>query len=1402
VTGSWAANVVTISGTPTASGPFNYTVTLTGGCGTIAANGSITVSLNNTITLTSAPGTDNQTVCVGNAITTIRYVTTGATAANFTGLPAGMTVSWAANNVVISGSPTTSGIYNYTINLTGGCGIVSATGTITVMPVNKITLTSAAGTDNQTVCVNTPLINITYVTTVATGATFSGLPVGVTGTWAAGVVTINGTPTVTGSFPYTITLTGGCGVVTASGTITVKADNTITMTSAAGTDNQSLCINTPITNITYATTGATGATFAGLPAGVTGNWIPNVVTISGTPTASGPFNYTITLTGGCGTVTANGTITVTPDNTMNLTSAAGTNNQTLCINTPIINITYSTTGATGATITGLPAGVTGNWAANAVTISGTPTASGPFNYTVTLIGGCGNLTANGSITVTPDNTITLTSAAGTDNQTVCINTPLTSITYSTTGATGATITGLPAGVTGIWAANVVTISGTPTVSGPFSYTVTLTGGCGAITANGSINVSPDNTITLTSAAGTENQTICVNTPLTSITYGTTGATGAVISGLPAGVTGTWAADVVTISGTPTASGPFNYTITLTGGCGTITANGIITVTPDNTITLTSAAGTDNQTVCINTPMTSVIYGTTDATGAIITGLPAGVTGSWIANVVTISGTPTATGSFNYTVTLTGGCGTVIENGTITVTLGNAMNLTSAAGTDNQTLCINTPIIDITYSTTGATGATITGLPSGVTGNWSADVVTISGTPAASGPFNYTVTLTGGCGAITANGTITVTPDNTITLTSAPGTDMQKVCIGNAITTITYITTGAIGAGFTGLPAGMTVGWATNTVTVSGTPTTSGIYNYTINLIGGCGTITTGGMLTVNDVPSGSTTVTDVLCNGAATGAIDLSVTGGTLPYSFLWSNGAVTEDPANLAAGTYTVTITDANLCTGIASGTITEPATPLSGAITTQTNVTVHDGNDGSVTVDGSGGIPSYMYKLDTGVYQVSGTFGSLTAGTYTVTVQDANLCTFDVPVTITQPTLPLSGTITSQIDVLCFGDATGSVTVTGIEGLTPYEYSLDGGAYQSSGTFSTLVAGSYTVTVRDALLDTFDVPVTIAQPAAPLTVTTIQVDELCAGAGSGSATATGADGTAPYSYSWSTTPVQTGATATGLKAGNYTVTVTDANGCTANANVTITEPVAVTVITTQTNALCNGGATGTATAVPAGGTGSYAYSWNTSPVQTGVTATGLGAGSYIVTVTDANGCTGTGSVTITEPAPLALVATPFEAGCPDSNDGSITLEITGGTPLYAVIWNDGITTQNRTDVLPGTYSVVVMDANGCQASTNTVVSFTVSFGCLVIPDIITPDPADGHNDEWIIRNIDIYPDAEVRIFTRWGKMIFKTKNISANPWNGRYSNGRLVPTDSYHYILYLNDGSEPRSGVISVIR
>ena len=444
---------------------------------------------------------------------------------------------------------------------------------------------------------------------------------------------------------------------------------TISLTSAAGTDNQTLCINNAIANITYATTDAAGATFSGLPAGVTGSWAADVVTISGTPTESGTFNYTITTTGGCGIVETTGTINVNPDNTISLTSAAGTDNQSVCINNAITNITYATTGANGANFAGLPAGVSGSWAADVVTISGTPIASGTFNYTVTLTGGCGTVTANGSISVVTNNTISLTSAAGTDNQTVCISTAITNITYATTGATGATFSDLPTGVTGSWAADVVTISGTPNVSGTFNYTVTLTGGCGTVTANGSIDVTPANTISLTSAAGTDAQTVCINNAITNITYATTGATGATFAGLPAGVTGSWAADVVTISGTPTESGTFNYTVTLTGGCGTVTANGSITVNDNHTITLTSATGTDNQTVSLYDTLTNITYSVGGgATGASITAgsLPAGVNGTFSAGTFTISGTPTTAGTFNYTVTTSGPCTTASANGTITV----------------------------------------------------------------------------------------------------------------------------------------------------------------------------------------------------------------------------------------------------------------------------------------------------------------------------------------------------------------------------------------------------------------------------------------------------------------------------------------------------------------------------------------------------------------------------------------------------------------------------------------------------------------------------------------------------------------------------------------------------------------
>jgi gliding motility-associated-like protein len=156
--------------------------------------------------------------------------------------------------------------------------------------------------------------------------------------------------------------------------------------------------------------------------------------------------------------------------------------------------------------------------------------------------------------------------------------------------------------------------------------------------------------------------------------------------------------------------------------------------------------------------------------------------------------------------------------------------------------------------------------------------------------------------------------------------------------------------------------------------------------------------------------------------------------------------------------------------------------------------------------------------------------------------------------------------------------------------------------------------------------------------------------------------------------------------------------------------------------------------------------------------------------------------------------------ASCPDSNDGSIILTIIGGTGPVTVLWSDGFAGKNRSGLPPGTYNAVLTDQNNCGETIAVNVEFTFTFGCLVIPQVITPNN-DGFNDEWRIRNIELYPNAEVRIFNRWGKMIFSTKNLSDNPWNGTIG-GKPAPTDSYHYILYLNDGSGARSGVISVIR
>jgi hypothetical protein len=649
------------------------------------------------------------------------------------------------------------------IAATYGRGLYSSNGFAVIPSITSFTPTTAS--TGTTVTINgTDFDAITNVS-------FGGV--------AAASYTVTSSTSITavvaGGASGDVTVTNSAGTVSLAG-FTYCATANASLTSGANSNNQTVCNNIPIANITYSTSGTSGVSINGLPDGVSGTWSANVITISGTPTpTSGNFTYTITVTGECGTITKTGTITIQPANTLTLSSGSGTNSKTVCIGTAIASITYTTTGATNATVTGLPTGITSAWSANVLTISGTPTVAGNFTYTVTTVGGCGVITATGNFVVN-QNAIALTSTAGTDVQTICSGTSIASITYTTTGATGADFNGLPGGLSASWSANIITISGTPTpTSGTFNYTITLTGGCGTVTKTGTIIISFPNTITLGSAAGTNSQTICINKSSTPIIYNTTDATGATVTGLPAGLSGLWSNNVYTINGIPTASGTYSYTVTTTGGCGVASTTGKYAVTPANTFTLSSAAGTNTQTVCVNNAISNITYATTGATNVTVTGLPTGVTSSWAANILTISGTPTASGTFNYTMTTIGGCGPTTATGTITVKR-NTITLSSAAGTDSQTACLNSAITNISFATTGATGATISGLPADLIGSWSGNIFTISGTPSLLGTFNYNITLTGGCDVITKSGVIQVSPASSVGTASAVS---SSICPGSS-----------------------------------------------------------------------------------------------------------------------------------------------------------------------------------------------------------------------------------------------------------------------------------------------------------------------------------------------------------------------------------------------------------------------------------------------------------------------------------------------------------------------------------------------------------------------------------------------------------------------------------------------
>ncbi len=444
-------------------------------------------------------------------------------------------------------------------------------------------------------------------------------------------------------------------------------------------------------------------------------------------------------------------------------------------------------------------------------------------------------------------------------------------------------------------------------------------------------------------------------------------------------------------------------------------------------------------------------------------------------------------------------------------------------------------------------------------------------------------------------------------------------------------------------------------------------------------------------------VSNIACNGQ-TGSVLAGVVNGTPTYTYAWTpSGEKTSLATGLSAGTYTVTITDANACPVSAVVVLTQPATLTASGNFTGASCGY---NNGTATVIVGGGVPAYTYSWKPS-NETTALATGLLAGAYTVTVTDKNNCTVTSSVTITQPPFVVAS-ITSITPVSCFGRNDGAASASATGGPSPYVYSWapNGG---TGNTATGLTAGNYTVTVTDNNGCASTAKAVVSQSSL-LTATINTINNVPCYGGVSNATATITGGTSPYTYLW--TPVGgKGATGTGLSAGSYTIGVIDNKGCAATAGVNITQPALLTATTSFTHAYCNL-PTGTATASVSGGTSPYAYVWSASN-QKNVTATGLAVGTYFVNVTDNNHCTASASVSITQPIHITGNATINKnVTCFDGSDGAASVTAVNGLPPYTYLWTPGgQTTSSVSGLFALTYTVTMTDADGCAANISVTV-------------------------------------------------------------------------------------------------
>ncbi len=482
---------------------------------------------------------------------------------------------------------------------------------------------------------------------------------------------------------------------------------------------------------------------------------------------------------------------------------------------------------------------------------------------------------------------------------------------------------------------------------------------------------------------------------------------------------------------------------------------------------------------------------------------------------------------------------------------------------------------------------------------------------------------------------------------------------------------------------------------------------------------------------------------------------------YLWSTGATTQTINISTRGQYWV---QKGKCPIWDTINITLGSLSIS---TSVNPVTCNGGSNGSAVVSAAGGSGIFSYSWSSG--QTSLTASGLSATIYTVTVTDGSSCNTASTVTITAPGVITFATPTVADAACGVNDGSASITASGGTGGLSYSWSNN----SSGQTISSVGAGTYILTVTDANSCTNTTSVLInSNPSA--TINSVNITQVkCSGQNNGAASVSVSGGTGALTYSWNNGT--SGATISTVVAGTYIISVTDASGCLSQSSVVITEPASIA--STQSAAgTCTGKTDGSATVTITGGTGPYTYSWSNSTTATTTNQTSqisnLSSQAYTVTITDANNCTATAAAIVALfPNPTANAGTDQTI----ATGTSVQLNATGGTSYLwtpaATLNNSGIANPIASPAQSTTYTVVVIDANTCTATDLVTIFVDDTNPCAgdftFIPTAFSPN-ADGQNDVLYLRGSLCIKKVLLKIFDRWGEIVFETTDVSKG-WDGK---------------------------------